>query len=688
MRPVHLYLAKAESEFKAKRFESAMATLTEGLRAHPANADLHAHMGILLCFGQMEPKAVEHLERAKGAKTFAKLGQILTDHFECRRLMAAKLNIKDDAGDLLRKRVLKISGLKPGPVGISISACLIVKNEEKQLDRCLRSLQGLVDEIVVVDTGSTDRTVEIAESYGAKLGYFEWINDFSAARNESLRLATGHWALWIDADEEVDPSSISMLREGLMRPHFGGYFIQIDNCLGDGTTNDHYVHTPVRLFQRLDGVEFTLRIHEQVLPSLDRLGLVTATIEGAKLNHYGYTAAVMTEKNKLDRTISMLNREIEDAPQEPFHWFNLANALVVSGRWEEAAKAAEQAVGLMADDAAYGSLTYHLLCSALCDIGRPDKALERCQEAESRGMGSILIQYERVHALGKLNRFDEALEAADKCLTMEWPTGLNGDYGIFTHKRHLLKAQILAQLGRFDESLELFDHALSVDPGLVVAVYGKGSVLLTLGRYHEALPELQKCFANPEYGLRAMRGASDCLFRLHRFAEASELLETQWNQGVRDEDLFSLWAQACERTADASALLGAFQAYGAEQEPSATILINWGRALQAAGDATKALNCYSEAIKRDPDDPNGYLNLGDLLYLMEQYGDAAHLYETALRLKPDLHQAWFVLGNCLYQLGLQSGARIAWNQTLSQHPSHLGAKNNLALLNEQVANAA
>ena len=85
------------------------------------------------------------------------------------------------------------------------SAALIVKNEEELLEQCLRSLQGLVDETVVVDTGSTDRTQIIAQEYGARLYEFKWRNDFAAARNHALNQVRGEWVLYIDADERVRP---------------------------------------------------------------------------------------------------------------------------------------------------------------------------------------------------------------------------------------------------------------------------------------------------------------------------------------------------------------------------------------------------------------------------------------------------------------------------------------------------
>ena len=89
-----------------------------------------------------------------------------------------------------------------------ISACLIVKNEEEMLEPCLKSLQGVVDEIIVVDTGSTDGTIDIIKKYDCNLQHFEWINDFAAARNYAKSFATGDFMLVIDADERAEPSCV------------------------------------------------------------------------------------------------------------------------------------------------------------------------------------------------------------------------------------------------------------------------------------------------------------------------------------------------------------------------------------------------------------------------------------------------------------------------------------------------
>src|SRR6476646_6610535 len=94
-----------------------------------------------------------------------------------------------------------------------VSLCVIAKNEEANLPACLASAADLVDEIIVVDTGSTDRTREVAASWGAKVFEFPWVDNFAAARNECLRHATGDWIFWLDADDTIDEQNRELLRQ-------------------------------------------------------------------------------------------------------------------------------------------------------------------------------------------------------------------------------------------------------------------------------------------------------------------------------------------------------------------------------------------------------------------------------------------------------------------------------------------
>ena len=100
---------------------------------------------------------------------------------------------------------------------MKISTCLIVKNESENIGRCLDSIKNISDEIIVVDTGSTDDTVEIAKSFGARVYFYGWDNNFSNARNHALDKATGDWIIFLDADEYFGPNTQKQLRTVLER---------------------------------------------------------------------------------------------------------------------------------------------------------------------------------------------------------------------------------------------------------------------------------------------------------------------------------------------------------------------------------------------------------------------------------------------------------------------------------------
>src|SRR3989344_3396846 len=95
----------------------------------------------------------------------------------------------------------------------TISLCMITKNEERYLEQCLNSVKDIIDEIIIVDTGSTDKTKEIAKKFNAKIIDFKWIDDFSAARNESLKHATKDWILVLDADENIGKESVAAVKK-------------------------------------------------------------------------------------------------------------------------------------------------------------------------------------------------------------------------------------------------------------------------------------------------------------------------------------------------------------------------------------------------------------------------------------------------------------------------------------------
>lgn len=215
----------------------------------------------------------------------------------------------------------------------SLSLSMIVKNEEKHLARCLSSVKDVVDEIVIVDTGSTDKTIEIAESFGAKVFHFEWINDFSAARNFSLSKCTGKWILYLDADEELSKNSVEELNKIKIQSAAGV------NCsvISPGTKfSSSSIFRYPRLFANVNGIKFSGKVHEQILDSLMtlKLSIVDSNIE---IIHHGYSVDEETLKIKKERNLSLL-LSIDDKTASNYDKLKLIHTLLSLKKYDEAEK--------------------------------------------------------------------------------------------------------------------------------------------------------------------------------------------------------------------------------------------------------------------------------------------------------------------------------------------------------------
>ncbi|MBL9077182.1 MAG: glycosyltransferase [Planctomycetes bacterium] len=195
-----------------------------------------------------------------------------------------------------------------------ISLCMIARNEERFLGECLRRARPAVDEIVIVDTGSTDRTVAIAESFGARVLHEPWQDDFAAPRNTALRAATGDWILVLDADEFLLDGGCERIRELVESKVASGYHLHFTNLYGHGKTLGVMM---VRLFRNLPGIAYEGVIHEQVTPSLQRLaaerGLVLASAD-VEVEHHGYTDEVMDQRGKNERNERLFKKQLAAHP--------------------------------------------------------------------------------------------------------------------------------------------------------------------------------------------------------------------------------------------------------------------------------------------------------------------------------------------------------------------------------------
>lgn len=227
---------------------------------------------------------------------------------------------------------------------------MIVRDEERHLPDCLASLRDLVDEIVVVDTGSKDRTPEIARDYGARVAHFPWTGDFAVARNESLDHCRGAWILYIDADERVRPADRAEFQRLLDDPSVVTYTVLFRPKTGYTRYREH------RIFRNDPRIRFGSVIHETVMPALrtvrasDGLRFAPSPIA---IDHVGYDG---DQSHKHARDLSLLRTRLADNPDHVYSWVHLGRTLAALGDVEGARGAWRRCIEMVRGRTTYRSL--------------------------------------------------------------------------------------------------------------------------------------------------------------------------------------------------------------------------------------------------------------------------------------------------------------------------------------------
>ncbi len=218
-----------------------------------------------------------------------------------------------------------------------ISLCMIVKDEEDTLDRCLKSAEGIADEIIIVDTGSTDCTVEIAKKYTDKVYSFKWINDFSAARNFSISKANGDWILILDADEEVCHKTKDKIRELSTDYSVDVYFFNSLSIMDQKNRDSIIINQNPRLFQNKSGYRYEGEVHNQLVSVIQRINpnMVIKFIP-IDIYHYGYSKDIIIKKDKRNRNMTLLQKQLEKDPENPFANYNIGNEYFAINNKKEA----------------------------------------------------------------------------------------------------------------------------------------------------------------------------------------------------------------------------------------------------------------------------------------------------------------------------------------------------------------
>jgi tetratricopeptide (TPR) repeat protein len=395
-----------------------------------------------------------------------------------------------------------------------ISLCIIARDEERMLPGCLASVQGAVDEIVLVDTGSRDATRRLAEEAGARVLEQPWRDDFSEPRNAALARATGDWILQLDADERLAPNAAAALREAADRGGFDVGLLRLHNAARVDAASTEVLAGRARLGQAIllprlirrgDGIRYSGIIHESVEESFGEPGARLAAVP-VDVVHLGAAPDLRAAAGKRERNLRLLHRRCLLEPDSTTPFGYLAMELLEAGQLADAAAAAEEGWAKVGAQPHHRSI--HLLAVArglaALRAGAVERLIETAEQALVRERGGPDLQFLlgcglETRALG-LGQADPArarlLERAAVAYQRAGGAGASGagqviveGSGSWASATRLGTVRLLQE--RLDEARAAFDDAWKVFPGHLEARLGQLEVRLAQGDFQHVLAQVE-----------------------------------------------------------------------------------------------------------------------------------------------------------------------------------------------------
>lgn len=380
----------------------------------------------------------------------------------------------------------------------TLSLCMIVRNEENLLPRCLDSAKDIVDEIVIVDTGSTDRTISIAQKYGARIFIHPWENDFSKHRNQSISYGTGDWILYLDADEELIPPGGQIIREAIKDNTIDSIAVQIINPFNNG--KNQAVFNSVRVFR--NHIRFEGIVHNK------EIGCTQTRFYPIRILHHGYNLNVEKMKAKFDRTTILLKRQISESPDNPLpHHYLSASYLSMAALDEQYLQLAvdESTVAIrLANEQQNHEHVYlcshYIAAAGHLNLGNTLETEAICKEALGIFADHLDSYYLLAKVYDRLEDYQSSKRSAKRYLEIRDEMILNpGKFGRIVNNSFwgewlikIILGKALYETGKKERTHKMFKEAIQDSQGNAQANRMVGEFYLRKAAFYEAIAYLKE----------------------------------------------------------------------------------------------------------------------------------------------------------------------------------------------------
>lgn len=370
-----------------------------------------------------------------------------------------------------------------------LSLCMIVKNEEERLAKCLDSVSELVDEMIILDTGSTDKTVSIAQSFGAVVPFFKWNNDFSAARNESLKYVNKDWVLVLDADEVLNKETIPNIKQAICQKN-NLVINLIRHEIGASQSPYSLVS---RLFRKHANISFSRPYHSSIDESINKLLKIEdywkiVDLPSVSIFHYGYTPSQILSLNKHNRATEAMEIFLKKFPHDSYTCSKLGALYSQAGKEKQAVKLFKQGLKFNPKNPhILFELHYHL-GNIYTKTNNNEQAIKHYQKAIAQNLMDCLKlgAYNNYGvALQNIKRFKDAVKVYEITLKID-PNFLNGYYNL---------AIILSTMGELANSVIIYKKLISLDPSCAQAYQNLGVVLFKLKKVTKSSEAFHKAIS-------------------------------------------------------------------------------------------------------------------------------------------------------------------------------------------------
>lgn len=521
---------------------------------------------------------------------------------------------------------------------LTISACMIVKNEEKRLPECLESIKDVVDEIIIVDTGSSDNTINIARRYGARLYEHPWENHFSRHRNQSIGYATCDWIFIIDADEVLVYEDGQKFRELFDTcQDVDGILVRIESKSKGGGEG---VHNSIRFFKNHLNIHYKGRVHNEIR------GAGTVKHIPIKILHSGYNLNDEALKRKFERTAKLLKLDIKDSPYHPRPHHYLGISYLEQSMYSQAIVEAETAIHFYenygySSDLYWGS--YHVLSTALMKTGNLEKAeywslrgLKNCSHNLDSLFNLSTIYYKK-HELSQfwkyINKYLDLLKNI---------TNKPGNYGTmifhtsgYKWLAHFYKATIYLDENQREKGEKDFNLALK-------CCRDKAFCYHLMARYFQKKEEWKKAEQTYLKGLEESPQNTELIWDFAQFYKQTNDRDNQikWLTKLRAAQpenvtpLFEIGLSYLKKN-DFNRAVSFFKQVLELDEKHIKAKINLALSLRKSGDFNKAI-LYSQAVVKEyPASLPALSNLAYSYYDLNDYDNAAKYFIKMVQIDPD-----------------------------------------------------